>query len=71
MNIVGRTLSGLTGAVFRNPAEVNLPSQVAYLEDEADSLGNSLEQVAKSVVTNVQAVGRHGILVDSHKGLKG
>lgn len=71
VNIVGRTLSGLTGAVFRNPAEVNLPSQVAYLEDEADSLGNSLEQVAKSVVTNVQAVGRHGILVDSPQGLEG
>ena len=70
MNIVGRTLSGLTGAVFETPPGQS-PSQVAYLEDEADSLGNSLEQVAKSVVTNVTGYGAARDIVDSPQGLEG
>lgn len=71
VNIVGRTRNGLVGAVFRDPAEVNLPSQISYLEEGADTLGNSLEQVAKSIVHNLQEIGRHGILVDAPQGAEG
>ena len=63
-NFSGRTSQVLQGAVFRKPAEVELPANIQYLEDEADSDGNSLEQFARSVVNNVKNVGRHGILVD-------
>ena len=60
----GRTLAGFKGAVFRKEAEVNLPSKISYLEDDADGEGNSLVQFSKTVCADVIAQGRFGVLVD-------
>ncbi len=63
-NWTGRTVSGLTGAVFRKPAEVELPTGIEYMLEGADSQGNTLDQVSRSVVSNDLQIGRHGLLVD-------
>ncbi|MCG8608943.1 MAG: DUF4055 domain-containing protein [Pseudomonadales bacterium] len=71
VGITGRTLNGLIGAVFRKPATVELPAQIEYLIDDADGKGNTLEQVAKSMISNQQSLGRHGLLCDSPAGVPG
>ena len=71
VGITGRTLNGLIGAVFRKPATVELPAQIEYLIDDADGKGNTLEQVAKTMISNQQSLGRHGLLCDSPAGVPG
>jgi len=60
----GYTLEGLTGAVFRKPSLVELPSAMEYMLEDANGAGLSLEQVAKSAVGEVLAVGRTGFMAD-------
>jgi hypothetical protein len=60
----GYTKQGLLGMVFRRPAQVELPSQIEYLLENADGAGLSLEQVAKLALAEVIEVGRVGVLVD-------
>jgi hypothetical protein len=64
MNVVGRTLNTLVGAAFRKEPEVELPTGIEYIREDADNSNNSLIQLARSVVSNVASVGRHGLLVD-------
>lgn len=64
LNVTNRTLNTLVGAAFRKEPEIELPTQIEYIRDDADNSSNSLVQLARSCVSNVAAVGRHGLLVD-------
>ena len=64
VNITGRTKQGLVGAVFRRPPEINLPTGLEYLEDNADGSGESLSSLAKEATGAVIGKGRHILVVD-------
>lgn len=65
VNFTGRTKASLVGAAFRKAPEViDLPPAVQELVDNFDGKGQSVEQVSRSVVSNVSELGRHGLLVD-------
>ena len=63
-NITGRTQKGLTGAAFRLPPKVDLPSSIEYLEENADGSGQSLEQLTKDVFATLLPTGRQALLTD-------
>ena len=63
-NITGRTVNGLTGAAFRLPPEIKLPSNLEYLNADADGSGNTLEMLAKSSFRDILETGRDGFLAD-------
>jgi len=64
-NMVGRTLNGMVGTVFRRPPRVNnLPE---FLEPHIDLIGKDLSPLyllIKDVVTEVATTGRAGVLLD-------
>lgn len=62
MPVTSYTVSGLSGMVFRIPAEVELPSQLEYIESNADGAGLSLDQLAKLCLDEVLTVGRQVLL---------
>lgn len=64
VNFTGKTREGLTGAIFRNKPDFLLPSELQYLESNADGAGESLVSLAKDVTGEVIAKGRHALLVD-------
>ena len=64
LNVTGRTLSSLVGAAFRKEAQVIVPPSMSWVLANADNNCNSVNQLAKSIVHNVTAIGRHGLLVD-------
>ncbi len=64
LNITGRTRTGLLGAVFRKTAELQLPTGVEYLKENASGDGTSLEQLSKDSVGECLDTGRGGFLVD-------
>lgn len=63
-NWTGRTKNALLGAVFRKDATIDVPPGIASIIEKADKYGNTLDQVVRSIVSEVLEVGRHGILVD-------
>ncbi len=63
-NYTGRTKNGLSGAAFRKPPEVELPSGLEYLDDDADGEGQSITQLAKAITASMFQSGREIILVD-------
>lgn len=67
LNVTGRTRTGLLGAVFRKTAEVELPSGVQYLLENASGDGASLEQLSKEAVGECLDTGRGGFLTDYPK----
>ncbi|MFW3166286.1 DUF4055 domain-containing protein [Pseudomonas syringae pv. syringae] len=67
LNVVGRTRTGLLGAVFRKTAEVKLPTPIQYLLENASGDGASLEQLSKESVGECMDTGRGGFLVDFPK----
>ena len=64
VNFTGRTKEGLTGAVFREDPEIELPSECEYLLENADGAGETLISLAKDVTGEVVGRGRHVLLVD-------
>jgi hypothetical protein len=58
------TVLGLSGMVFRLPPEVELPSQLEYIETNADGAGLSLDQLAKLCLDEVIIVGRTVLLAE-------
>ncbi|NWC20355.1 DUF4055 domain-containing protein [Pseudomonas tolaasii] len=64
LNVVGRTRSGLLGAVFRKTAEIELPSAIEYLVENLSGNGASLEQVSKESTGECLDTGRGGFLTD-------
>ena len=71
VNVTGRTLRGLLGAVFRKPVGMELPTQIEYLIDDADGMGQNLDQIAKQVIDGQMVEGRYGLMVDYPKAEAG
>jgi len=63
----GKTLDGYLGAIFRKPAQVELPEGLEYLLKDTDGEGNNLSQFSKAVARDVIPMGRKGVLVDYPK----
>lgn len=64
VNVTGRTKEGLSGLVFRNDPEIDLPSTLEYLNEDADGSGQSLTQLTKDVQGSLFGSGREILLVD-------
>lgn len=64
LNATANTCEGLVGQVFSADPVVEIPAEMAVLEVDADGAGVTLVQVARSVVREVMAMGRSGILTD-------
>lgn len=64
LGVTRRTKKAMVGMAFRNAPELELPSGLDYLEQNATGEGRSLEQLAKDVVGDLLEVGRIGLLVD-------
>ena len=64
LNVTGRTLKALTGAVFRKDPEIELPAELEYLLENMDGSGQSVTQLAKRAVDEDLTIGRYGLLVD-------
>jgi len=58
------TKEGLLGMIFRVPPEIELPSQLDYMLENADGAGLSLTQVAKIYAGEAIEVGRAGVLAE-------
>lgn len=63
-NGVGRTVTGLVGAMSRVDAEVTLPPLISDLKEDATGNGKTLQELIKQVLSRVMTTGRIGILVD-------
>ncbi len=64
VNVAGRTKRGLVGAVYRKPAEIELPTELEYLLTNANGAGMGLVQSSKKAVGDVLEIGRYGLFVD-------
>ncbi len=62
MPATGRTLAGLTGAIFRKAPIINASNQ--DLIENIDQRGTPFAVFAKATTNEVIAMGRHGVLVD-------
>lgn len=63
-NASARTLSGLVGQVFSKPPVTEFPEDQEYLQDDPMGTGITLEQQAKSVLSDLLSMGRAGLWVD-------
>ena len=63
-NFSARTRNALSGAVFRKEPIINMPTKLQYLINDSNGAGLSIEQTAKSLISNLIEVGRHGLFVD-------
>lgn len=66
-NVTGRTLTGLTGQVFRKPPEKHFPSILRALIENVDGSGVGIDQQARIAFRETMSVGRAGLLVDFPK----
>lgn len=64
MGVTAQTQDSTLGMVFRKPAVVDVPPQIEVLLENIDGSGQSLDQVAKYSVQEVEEVGRIGYLAD-------
>jgi hypothetical protein len=65
----GRTVTGLLGAVFRKPPDIqNVPPALQPRLDNVDLVGTPLTTFLRNATTEVLTVGRYGILVDALAG---
>lgn len=58
------TLRGLIGVASRKKLEIDLPSQIAYLEDNATKKGQTLEELFTYCLSETLAEGRITLVVD-------
>lgn len=65
----GFTLEGLMGLAFRIDPQVDLLPKLDYLLADVDGAGTSIYQQSQSALSNVLAVGRHGLYIDWAEGL--
>lgn len=63
-NASGRTLRGMAGYVFTKEPVVELPTNIATLEENVDGAGVTLAQQAKAALEMNIGFGRGGLLVD-------
>ena len=63
-NFTGRTHESLGGMIYSNEPDFKLAPKLEYLEENADGAGSGLREAVQSMVDDVIAIGRYGILVD-------
>ena len=63
-NATGRTLNGLIGMVFRKDPHVEIPTAMQSYADDITLSGITLNGLARQVVSEVEEVGRCGVLVE-------
>ena len=63
-NFVGRTAEALNGALWRKPADIEVPTPLEYMLEDCDGSGLSLAQFTKDITFDIQQAGRYGILVE-------
>lgn len=63
-NFTSRTRNGLVGAVFAKPIEIDLPTSIDYLVDDATGNRMGLEKLAQGTLGEVLQAGRYGLLTD-------
>ncbi len=63
-NFTKRTLSGMVGSVMRKDPEQTIPEALEYLLKNADGSGVGLWQHAQDTLSELDSVGRGGLLVD-------
>ena len=63
-NASARTHEGMTGMIFRRPAEVTAPDNIEGLTNDVTMTGVSLSELATTIGSEVIAVGRVGVLVE-------
>lgn len=63
-NVVGKTRSSLVGSVFRKAPRLETPPTVSYVAADVDGAGISVYQQSQSVLSELLATGRGGLLVD-------
>lgn len=66
--VAERTLRGMSGIVFRIPAQYKLPTRLEPLREAATTDGHSLEVLAEQIVNEVLSIGRYGLLLDYPAG---
>lgn len=64
MGVTGQTQDATLGMAFRKPPIVELTPSMELASDNIDGSGQSLEQVAKAAVAEVEETGRYGFLAD-------
>jgi len=64
VNFVGYTKKGMLGMVFRKDTEIELPSELEYLESDSNGNGLTLDQSIRSATGKILETARHGLLVD-------
>lgn len=67
-NGIGRTVTGLVGAMTRVPANVTFPDLVSHLEEDATGDGKTFQEFIKTVLTRTMLTGRLGVLADRRAG---
>lgn len=70
-NFTRLTKEGLTGLVFRKPAEDDIPAPLQYVKEDVTGCNFSLDQLAQKMVGEVLETGRYGLLVDYPKQEEG
>lgn len=63
-NFTSLTKEGLTGLVYRRAPQIELPSELEYLKEDATGDGRGLEQLSKQILGESLTAGRCGVLVD-------
>jgi hypothetical protein len=71
VNMTARTRNGLVGMAFRKAPQVDIPTNLDYIEENATGDGVSLEQLGKNTVGHLLEVGRYGLLADYPKSESG
>lgn len=64
INATGRTLVGLLGIAFKDPAKVNISDGIEYLETDIDGEGQHLTQMVRDALSQNLQRGRAGLLTD-------
>lgn len=64
MPIASRTLVSLIGAAYRRDPTLKAQTGLDYVEEDIDGYGNSIFQQSQTVMRNLLATGRCGVLVD-------
>ena len=64
VNFVSHTKEGMLGMVFRKPTEIDLPTNLDYLLENANGNGLHLDQMIKDAASDTLLTGRYGLLVD-------
>lgn len=63
-NATGRTLQGLIGAVFSDTPNLEVPTDLEYIQEDMDGAGVSIYQQSQATLEHVLKPGRCGLFVD-------